>query len=432
MKRIGRRAAASFVLASAAGLALGCGSSGGKKRGEGSASARAGGGRGGKGGGAAFPVDVYPVEKQKIEYAVTAPGTIEAFERVQVTARVAGAVDKVAFVEGQKVKKGDILVIIDSERYALAVNSAKAAVDKAEASQKEVESALGRRQGASEKHPGLIPGEEVQSFQTKSLTAKADTAVAREGLRSAQLNLRDSSVRAPMDGVIQTRTVQTGQYVQAGYVMATLLQSDPLLLRFAVSPMEAPRVKEGMIAELKLRETDRVFKAKITLVAAAADEATRMVAVTAEIEADEHRYWLRPGAFADVSVGAGGVRDVVIVPRAAVRPTERGFVAYVIEGDVAKERVLSLGLNTKDGFVEVRQGLAPGEKLVVRGAEPLSDGAKVVVSEVPAPKSSAALAGSATAAPSEAPSAAPDADPDDSASAAPSADAPPRKKGASK
>ncbi len=426
MTRIGRRTAASFVLASAAVAALGCGGRGGKKRGEGSSSARAGGGRGGKGGGAAFPVDVYAVEKQKIEYAITAPGTIEAFERVQVTARVAGAVDKVAFVEGQKVKKGDILVIIDSERYALAVNSAKAAVDKAEASQKEVESALSRRQGASEKHPGLIPGEEVQSFQTKSLTAKADTAVAKEALRSAQLNLRDSNVRAPMDGVIQTRTVQTGQYVQAGYVMATLLQSDPLLLRFSVSPMEAPRIKVGMTAELKLRETERIFKAKVTLVAAAADEASRMVAVTAEIEADEHRYWLRPGAFADVSVGAGGVRDVVIVPRAAVRPTERGFVAYVIEGEVAKERVLTLGLNTKDGFVEVRQGLAPGEKLVVRGAEPLSDGAKVTVSEVPAPKSSAALAGSA--APSGAPSAEPDAEPDDGARAAPSGEPRPRKR----
>jgi multidrug efflux system membrane fusion protein len=353
MKRLSRRAA-TCALVAAAGMVFGCGGKGGGK-GEGSASAGRGGrggkggegGKGGKGGGAAFPVDVYPVEKKRIEYAVTAPGSIEAFERVQVTARVAGAVDKVAFTEGQAVKKGDVLVIIDSERYALAVNSAKAAMEKAEASQKEVEGMLGRRQGASEKHPGLIPGEEVETYRTKSLTAKADTAVAKEGLRSAQLNLRDSSVRAPMDGVIQTRTVQTGQYVQPGYVMATLLQSDPLLLRFSVSPLEAPRIKPGMVAEFRLRETLRVFEAKITLVAAAADEASRMVAVTAEIKADDHRYWLRPGSFTDVSVAVGGARDVVVIPRAAVRPTERGFVAYVVEEGISKERVLSLGMNTR-------------------------------------------------------------------------------------
>jgi RND family efflux transporter MFP subunit len=389
------------VLIAAAAAAAVAGCRGGEgKGGRGSGSASAGGGRrGGRGGAPKFPVDVYAVEQHRIEYAVTAPGTIEAFERVQVTARVAGVVDKVAFAEGQTVAKGDTLVIIDSERYALGVNSAKAALEKAEAAQKEVDGMLARRQGATEKHPGLIPGEEVESFRTRALTAKADTAVAKESLRSAQLNLRDSSVRAPIDGVIQTRTVETGQYVQPGYVMATLLRSDPMLLRFSVSPLEAPRIKPGMIAELRLRETQRVFKAKVTLVAAAADETSRMVKVTAEIEADDLRYWLRPGSFCDVSVGAEGARDVVIVPRAAIRPTERGFVAYVVDGDKARERVLSLGMNTKDGFVEVRQGLAAGDRLVVRGAEPLSEGAAVQASDVAAPRSSAIVVAPAASAP---------------------------------
>ncbi|MBL8744540.1 MAG: efflux RND transporter periplasmic adaptor subunit, partial [Myxococcales bacterium] len=101
--------------------------------------------------------------------------------------------------------------------------------------------------------------------------------------------------------------------------------------------------------------------------------------------------------------------------RAAVRPTERGFVAYVVQDNVAKERVLTLGLNTSDGWVEVREGLTAGEKLVLRGTEPLSDGAKVRVTDVPTPQSSAFLPSSAAA-----PSAAP---PPSSASAAPSASA---------
>jgi RND family efflux transporter MFP subunit len=336
------------------------------------------GGRGARGGGGlSFPVDMLTVEVKKNEYLIKAPGTLEAFERVQVTARVSGVVDRVAFREGQEVKKGDVLVSIDGERYRLSVNTAKAGLDKANASQLDVEAQVRRREGASEKNPGLIPGEELETFRTKSLTAKADTAVSQENLRAAQLNLRDSGVRAPMSGTIQTRTVETGQYVQAGYVMATLLQRDPMLLRFQVLPSDAPRIKVGQEVTFTLRETLRAFTAKVTLVSGAADADTRLVPITAQVDSTDHKFWLRPGAFADVSINLPSTRESPIIPRAAIRPSDRGFLVFVIEGDVAKERVLTLGMNTANGWVEVRDGLKGGEKLVVRGQDSLKEGTKV-------------------------------------------------------
>ncbi len=342
-----------------------------------------GGGRGGArgmrgdGGGLVFAVDLLEVDAKKVDYVVTAPGTIEAFERVQVTSRVSGAVDKVAFTEGQEVKKGDVLVVIDSERYRLSVNSSRAALEKAQASQKDVEGQVTRREGAMEQHPGLIPGEELETYRTKTLTAKADTAVAAENLKVAELNLRDSFVRAPMDGVIQTRTVETGQYVNAGIVMATLLRQDPMLLRFQVEPQEAPRLKPGMKATFTMRETQRAFDAKLTLVAAAADPTTHMVAVTGEVVTGEHKYWLRPGSFCDVSIDVGATRDAPLIPRLATRATDHGYVVYVVENDIAQERVITLGMSTKDGWVEVRSGLKDGDWIVVRGAEALTPGARV-------------------------------------------------------
>ena len=340
------------------------------------------GGKGGRGmrgadGGLVFAVDLLEVDAKKVDYIVTAPGTIEAFERVQVTSRVAGVVDKVAFSEGQEVKKGDVLVVIDSERYRLAVNSSKAALEKAKAAQKDVEAMVSRREGAMEQHPGLIPGEELETYRTRTLTAKADTAVAAENLKIAELNLRDSFVRAPMDGIIQTRTVETGQYVNAGLVMATLLRQDPMLLRFQVEPQEAPRLKPGMKATFTLRETQRTFEAKLTLIAAAADPTTHMVAITGEVITGEHKYWLRPGSFCDVSVDVGATRDSPLIPRFATRATDHGYVVYVVENDVAQERVITLGMSTKDGWVEVRTGLKDGEHIVVRGAEALTPGARV-------------------------------------------------------
>jgi membrane fusion protein, multidrug efflux system len=337
-----------------------------------------GGGRGMRGdGGLMFAVDLLEVDVKKVDYVVTAPGTIEAFERVQVTSRVAGVVDKVAFTDGQEVKRGDVLVVIDSERYRLSVNSGKAALEKAQAAQKDVEGQVSRREGAMEKHPGLIPGEELETYRTKTLTAKADTSVAAENLKVAELNLRDSFVRSPIDGVIQTRTVETGQYVNAGVVMATLLRQDPMLLRFQVEPQEAPRLKSGMKATFTMRETQRTFSAKLTLVAAAADPTTHMVGVTGEVAAEEHKYWLRPGSFCDVQVDIGEAREAPLIPRFATRATDHGYVVYVVENDVAQERVITLGMSTRDGWVEVRSGLKDGEWIVVRGAEALNPGAKV-------------------------------------------------------
>lgn len=352
---------------------------GGERRGGAAPSGSGSGGRGGRGGrgNLAFAVDVIQLEAKKLDYVVTAPGTIEAFERVQVTARVAGAVDRVAFTEGQKVKKGDVLAVIDASRFQLAVNSANAALAKADASVKQNEAMVERREGASAKYPGLIPGEELDSVKTSTATAKADRAVAFEALRVAQLNLQDAWVRAPMEGVIQTRTIETGQFVQAGYVLATLLRNDPMLLRFQVEPREAPRLRPGMKAGFRLRETERDFTASITLVAAAADAETHMVGITAEVDNDGHDYWLRPGSFCDVTIDVGARRDAVIVPRVAVRGTDHGYTTYVIEGDVAREKVVTLGMSTKDGWVEVRSGLEPGQQLVVRGAESLAPGAKV-------------------------------------------------------
>jgi RND family efflux transporter MFP subunit len=341
----------------------------------------AGGGRAKGGNKLEYPVEVAPLEVKQMQYSVNAPGSIDAFQQVQITARVAGAVDRVSFTEGQDVKTGDPLVTIESERFAIAVAQAKAAIAKAQATQKAAEAALERRLGAQRESPGLVPGEEIEQKQTAVDTAKADVEAARQQLRVADLNLRDSTVRAPIAGVVQTRTVQQGQYVQPGAVMATILQRDPLLLRFQVTEQDAPRLKTGMVATIKLRESTHDFTAKITLVNGAADAATRLVGVTAQVDATEHQYWLRPGAFCQVTVPIGDARQGIVVPSLAVQPTEKGNVVYVVDDkNIAHAKIVQLGMHTAEGGVELTRGVAAGDLMVVRGIDPLTDGAPVKVS----------------------------------------------------
>ena len=330
----------------------------------------------------AYPVQVAPLELRQVQYNVLAPGSLEAFQQVQITARVAGAVDAVKFVEGQEVKKNDTLVVIEVDRYQVAVDQAKAALDKATAAEKAAEGELARRQQANAQNQGLIAGEEVANFETQVATSKADMETARQQLRVAQLNLRDAYVRAPFAGAIQTRTVQQGQYLQPGAILGTLIQRDPLILRFPVTEQDAPRVKVGMIAHMTLRESTRTYDAKIILVAEAADPTTRLVSVTAEVDDKEHKYWLRPGAFCDVNVPIGDARQAIVVPSLAVQPTEKGNVVYTVDAkNLAHQKQVQLGMYTPEGGVEVTQGVAAGDQLVVRGFEPLSEGAAVKITE---------------------------------------------------
>ncbi|WP_434041697.1 MULTISPECIES: efflux RND transporter periplasmic adaptor subunit [Sorangium] len=326
--------------------------------------------------GMSFPVEVMPVAAERVEYAIPAVGTVEAFEQVQLTARVAGVVEAVRFMEGDEVKAGQVLVEIDPARYNLAVRAARATLDRMTATQAEASAGLERRE--AEGSEGVFSKEDVASWRSRAATTAAQVAEAKVAVDQALLNLRDAYVRAPIEGKIQTRTVQTGQHVAVGAVLATLLRRDPLLLRFQIPAAEASRVSPGMEARFLVKGDARTYSAKLTHVADAADPATRMVAVTGEVQG-EGKELLRAGTFAEVTVPVGASGDAPVIPQTAVRPSERGFLAYVVDGTTARERVLSLGLRTRDGRVEVKSGLSVGERLVVRGAEALREGAQVRV-----------------------------------------------------
>jgi multidrug efflux system membrane fusion protein len=332
-----------------------------------------------------FPVEVLVLSPQKVEYSVSAVGSVEAFEKVQVTARVQGVVERVLFREGDKVDKDQPLVEIEPERYQLAVDSARATLEKAAATKREAEAALARREAAVAKSPGLIPGEELESWRTRVSTANADILQLRSALAQADLNLKDAYVKAPVSGTIQTRTVQTGQYAQPGAILATLVRRDPLLLRFQVPERDAGRLSNGAALRFRVTGEDKDFGARIVSIAESADAASRMVMITATVNSPS-RDEVRPGAFADVTVPIQTSQSALVVPQTSIRPSERGFVSFVIVEKAARERIVELGLRTPDGRVEIKRGLSTGELLVVRGAEALREGAVVKISDSGDPK----------------------------------------------
>jgi multidrug efflux system membrane fusion protein len=132
----------------------------------------------------------------------------------------------------------------------------------------------------------------------------------------------------------------------------------------------------------------REFRAEVFHVNATADPVTRMVECLAAVAAPDPG--LRPGFFASVRASVGREGEALVIPVEAVLPTEKGFLAFVVEGGRARARTVRLGLHTRDGGVEVISGLAAGETLAVAGALALEDGVAVEVAEEPGSPADAA------------------------------------------
>lgn len=330
----------------------------------------------------AYPVETEVVQGRTIDYTVSAVGSVEAFEVVQVTARVAGAIEEVLFKEGQQVKAQQVLARIEPQRYDLEVAAAKAAQSRAKSEYDDTALGLSRREAAVAKSPGVFTQEEIESWKTRTAVAKAQWQQEDVNVQRAELNQAYASPVSPVEGIIQTRTVRTGQYVQPGTVLATLVRRDPMLVRFSVPERDAAALNVGQEATFKVSNNNRALKAKIIHVAASAEGDSRLVAVTGEVDAKDTGE-VRPGSFAQVTVTVASRSNAPSVPETAVRPSSEGFLAFVVEEGVARKRLLQIGLRTADGRVEVLEGIKPGETLVIRGGEALSEGVNVQISGGP-------------------------------------------------
>jgi multidrug efflux system membrane fusion protein len=328
------------------------------------------GGDSARGGARALNVRVETVAARDVTYRVHALGSLEAEELVQITAEVDGAVAQVLFHEGDRVTPGTLLARIDPERYRLEAALAEAAHRKAVADWKRAEDDMARRERLAK--DDLVAFEELNRSRQETERLAADVAAAKAALDIARQNVTRSEVRPPRNGVINTRTVDTGQFVRMGTVLATLVDIGRLRLRFKVSEGESLKAEEGQTVKFRVAALgDRDFEAKVYHVGDVADPATRQVEVLAWVE---NPGVLKPGFFAEVGLATATHKDAVVVPEGVVQASERGFVAYVVEADRARQRPVQIGLRTGDGSVEILSGLKIGDVVVTEGSDRLADG----------------------------------------------------------
>jgi RND family efflux transporter MFP subunit len=356
-----------------------------------------------------FLVQTDTVKVQPIKYLVEAGGSLEAQDIIRVDAPLAGVVENVAFNEGDAVTPETVLCRINSTIFVLLAQKAKDAWLKAAADERDIarklkfdiESAelnfrLAERDVAKRKpafDQGAISEDQYLETLDRRVTVEIALKNAREALKMtletyqaatrqretewklADEDVRRSAVRPPKAGVIEERLISPGAQAAAGTPLARMVVSG-LKLKFSLPEAQVNHARVG--AEVGFRCAafpGKIFTAKIYHIAALADSRARQTACWATVNPTDLP--LRPGFYASVSLLATAKELAPTIPVMAAMPSERGYVAFTLDGDVARRRFVTLGPQTEDGRVEVLDGLKEGEVVVVEGASSLYEGAPV-------------------------------------------------------
>lgn len=251
-------------------------------------------------------------------------------------------------------------------QYAIALEKQRGAGEKAKSAQEQLQSAQQQlaltEQGARQEDRAAIAAKVRQ---------------AEAALRLAQINLDESTIRAPIAGVVAKRNLDEGNMVSPAVCIVTLVQMDTVKVVVGVSERDIAWVNAGRTQATVRVDAypGKVFRGTVREVSPVADELTRTVAAEIHIPNREHR--LKPGMFARVELVLQEKTGVPVVPEHAVLRVEGATHVFVVEAAKARRRTVRLGL--RDGpLVEVVEGVQAGEWVVTRGHHMLEDGRRVV------------------------------------------------------
>lgn len=330
---------------------------------------------------ALVPVTVTHAAKQDLPVYARGIGSVQAWRSVDVRAEVTGYLQSINFQEGQEVKAGDLLAMIDPRPYAaiLAQAQAKKAGDQATLTNAGVnlqrDSALARSDFASR--------QQVDNDTALVRLSQANVQADEAAITAAQLNLEFCRITAPVDGVVGFRLVDIGNLVQANGTQAivTLMQVRPIAVVFTLAQEELPSVRAALAAGkpevLAFSADDTTALSSGTLLTPnnTIDVTTGTISLKALFPNEDRKLW--PGQFVDAHLRLRMDNAAVTVPLAAVQHGPDGLFVYVIkQDDTAAMQPVTVGYQDNK-MAEITKGLSGGETIVIDGQSRLQSGTRV-------------------------------------------------------
>ena len=323
----------------------------------------------------ARPVVVTRVLVRDLEERIEASGQLLAKHEADVAAQVAGEITEVLVDEGDAIAEGAVVMEIDPEKRNLELEAARAGVGEARAAVAEETRELKRMRVLAEKK--VASETQLDQAGTALDTARARLRAAKAQLGTAERAVSDASVRARFAGFVARRFVSRGEFVSEGDPLFQLVSLDPIEVEFHLPEADSSRVRKGIPIEVTVAPyPDEVFEAIAHMVSPTIDPRTRTLRVKALIDNSDGR--LRPGLFARANLGIAHRNGVITVPEEAVLQRLGGPVIFrVLDGNRVERIAVEIGV-IRDGWVEIREGLGPRDRVVSRGHSDLIDGSPII------------------------------------------------------
>ncbi len=334
------------------------------------------------------PVGYVVVREEPVQLTTELPGRTTAFETSEVRPQVNGLVQARLFVEGDVVRKGQALYRIDPAPYEAQVASARAALTRARSSIAS-SAALARRYGELVKI-NAIARQEYENAQTTAAQAQADVAAQQAALRTAQIDLARTTIRAPITGRIGRSVFTTGALVSAAQTnaLATIQRIDPIYVDIQESSADLLKLRRQIISGQLTRDGNARVKLMLEDGSDYGPEGTlRFADVTVDPTTGSQviralfpnpNGLLLPGMFVRASLVEGTQSKAMLVPQRAVSRDEKGQATVLVvgAGDKVEPRTLQTNRAIGDNWL-VTGGLKPGDKVIVEGGMMLRPGMPV-------------------------------------------------------
>ncbi len=323
------------------------------------------GGRPPGGSDATVPVAVTEAQPRDLTRSVTVTGPVEPIRTVSVNAQTTGTLLDVLVEEGDRVDAGQLMAELDARETS-------AQLERAEAVLANAESAFQR----------------AQQLQANGLTTEADLDAARSAYSIARADvelwrtrLAFSRIAAPVSGVVTAKMVERGSAVSTNQAMFEIADDSLLVVRVRVSELDVVQLRPGNAVTVRLDAYPAArISGRIRRIFPSADAASRLVPVEVALGGTAAGVQVRPGFLARVDFALDRKDDALAVPASAIGVADGGTFVYAVDADTLIRRPVQTGLTTA-GWIEITEGLDPGERVVTSGHVNLRPGMTVRVSE---------------------------------------------------
>lgn len=313
----------------------------------------------------------------------------EALNEVEIRPRVGGLLETQAAVEGTRVKKGQLLFVIDPQPYEAAMAQAKAALALAQAAFDQADRDLARVKPLST--IDAVSQQELDAAIARHDSANAQVAAARAQLKTAELDLGYTRLSSPIDGVIGRAQLKVGALVTAyTTLLTTVYSTDPMYVNFAISEARVLEVQRELGGALnQSSKSERTFdvllgdgtayphRGRLNFIDAAVDDATGTLKLRLEVPNPDQL--LRANQFARVRVTTRHLKDAIVVPQRSVQEFQGKQYVWIIDGEgKAQQRDVTLGPRIDPDWI-IDAGLKAGDVVVTEGMQRLRSGAAVTL-----------------------------------------------------